>query len=39
MVFAVLKGVRPMVETHPLAEAEATFRNMSKAQFRAVLTV
>jgi D-arabinose 1-dehydrogenase-like Zn-dependent alcohol dehydrogenase len=39
MAFAALKGVRPMVETHPLEEAETTFQNMGKAQFRAVLTV
>ncbi|MDR3417427.1 MAG: alcohol dehydrogenase [Nevskia sp.] len=39
MAFAALKGVRPMVETHPLEQAEETFQNMSKAQFRAVLTV
>jgi propanol-preferring alcohol dehydrogenase len=39
MAFAVLKGVRPMIETHPLEEAETTFQNMSKAQFRAVLTI
>ncbi len=39
MAFAALKGVRPMVETHPLEEAETTFQNMSKAQFRAVLTM
>jgi D-arabinose 1-dehydrogenase-like Zn-dependent alcohol dehydrogenase len=39
MAFAALKGVRPMVETHPLEEAETAFQNMSKAQFRAVLTL
>jgi D-arabinose 1-dehydrogenase-like Zn-dependent alcohol dehydrogenase len=39
MAFAALKGVRPMIETHPLEEAETTFQNMSKAQFRAVLTM
>ncbi|WP_175693942.1 alcohol dehydrogenase [Burkholderia ambifaria] len=39
MAFAALKGVRPMVETHPLEEAEQTFLNMGNAQFRAVLTV
>jgi len=39
MAFAALKGVRPMVETHPLESAEETFQNMGKAQFRAVLTI
>ena len=39
MAFAALKGVRPMIETHPLEEAETTFRNMGNAQFRAVLTI
>jgi propanol-preferring alcohol dehydrogenase len=39
MAFAALKGVRPMVESHPLQEAEITFQNISKAQFRAVLTI
>ena len=39
LAFAALKGVRPMVETHPLEEAETTFQNMNKAQFRAVLTM
>jgi propanol-preferring alcohol dehydrogenase len=39
MGFAALRDIRPMVETHPLEEAENTFQNMSKAQFRAVLTV
>jgi propanol-preferring alcohol dehydrogenase len=38
MAFAALKNVRPMVETHPLADAETTFQNRNKAQFRAVLT-
>jgi len=27
------------VETHPLGEAERTFQNVSKAQFRAVLMI
>src|SRR5262245_12428908 len=39
MAFAVLKSVRTMVELHPLEEAETTFLNMGKAQFRAVLTI
>jgi D-arabinose 1-dehydrogenase-like Zn-dependent alcohol dehydrogenase len=39
MAFAILKSVRPMVEPHPLEEAETTFQNMSKIQFRAVLTI
>ncbi|WP_255772469.1 alcohol dehydrogenase catalytic domain-containing protein [Mycobacteroides abscessus] len=38
MAFAVLKGIRPIIETHPLETAEATFQNMSKARYRAVLT-
>ena len=39
--FAVLSGVRPMIETYPLAKAgEAYARMMSgKAQFRVVLTM
>ncbi|WP_329577003.1 alcohol dehydrogenase [Kitasatospora sp. NBC_01250] len=37
MAFAALKGVRPMVETHPLETAENTFQNMNKAKYRAVL--
>lgn len=37
MAFAALKGIRPMVETHPLEEAENAYQNMSKARFRAVL--
>jgi D-arabinose 1-dehydrogenase-like Zn-dependent alcohol dehydrogenase len=39
MRFADLKGVRPMIELHPLDEAETTFQNMHQAQFRAVLTM
>ncbi len=39
MSFAVLKSIRPMVETHPLEQAESTFQNMAKARFRAVLTL
>jgi len=39
MAFAILKSVRPMVEPHPLEEAETTFQNMGKAEFRAVLTI
>jgi D-arabinose 1-dehydrogenase-like Zn-dependent alcohol dehydrogenase len=39
MGFATLRGIRPMVEIHPLEEAEDAFQNMGKAQFRAVLTV
>ncbi|WP_414170799.1 zinc-binding dehydrogenase [Streptoverticillium reticulum] len=38
MAFAALKGIRPMVETHPLDQAEDTFQNMGKARYRAVLT-
>ncbi|MFC4908659.1 alcohol dehydrogenase catalytic domain-containing protein [Actinomadura gamaensis] len=39
MEFAVLTGVRPMVETRPLADAEDAFQTMGKARFRTVLTV
>jgi propanol-preferring alcohol dehydrogenase len=39
MAFVALKGVRPMVETHPLDEAGTMFQNMSKAHLRAVLTI
>jgi D-arabinose 1-dehydrogenase-like Zn-dependent alcohol dehydrogenase len=39
MAFALLKRIKPMVETHPLEEAETIFQNMSQAQFRAVLTL
>jgi D-arabinose 1-dehydrogenase-like Zn-dependent alcohol dehydrogenase len=35
--FAALKGVHPIVETHPLAEAEVTFQNRNKANIRPVL--
>ncbi|MFK0296794.1 hypothetical protein ACIQU6_40870 [Streptomyces sp. NPDC090442] len=35
MAFAVLKDVRPMVESHPLDQAEAVFPNMSQAKYRA----
>jgi D-arabinose 1-dehydrogenase-like Zn-dependent alcohol dehydrogenase len=38
MNFAVLKGVRPLVQTFPLDEAEQAFQNMSKVTMRAVLT-
>ena len=39
--FAALTGVRPMVETTPLAEAEQAFERMmsGQARFRVVLTV
>ncbi|MGF1431660.1 alcohol dehydrogenase catalytic domain-containing protein [Kitasatospora sp. LaBMicrA B282] len=37
MAFAALKGVRPMVETHPLDRAEDVFQNLAKARYRAVL--
>ncbi|MCP2340723.1 alcohol dehydrogenase [Actinomadura rupiterrae] len=39
MEFAVLTGVRPMIETRPLAEAEDAFQTMNKARFRTVLTI
>jgi D-arabinose 1-dehydrogenase-like Zn-dependent alcohol dehydrogenase len=35
--FAVLKGVRPIIETHPLADAEQAYQNQSKANIRSVL--
>jgi D-arabinose 1-dehydrogenase-like Zn-dependent alcohol dehydrogenase len=35
--FAMLKGVHPIVETHPLEEAEETFQNRNKANIRPVL--
>jgi propanol-preferring alcohol dehydrogenase len=38
MAFAVLKGIRPIIETHQLDSAEVTFQNMNKARYRAVLT-
>lgn len=38
LAFAVLKGIRPLIETHPLESAEAVFQNMSNARYRAVLT-
>jgi D-arabinose 1-dehydrogenase-like Zn-dependent alcohol dehydrogenase len=37
MNFAVLRGVRPIIETHPLEDAEQAFQNMSKANLRNVL--
>jgi D-arabinose 1-dehydrogenase-like Zn-dependent alcohol dehydrogenase len=39
LAFAVLKGVRPLIETHKLESAESTFQNMNKARYRAVLTI
>lgn len=38
MNFAVLKGIRPLVQTFPLAEAEQAFQSMNKVTMRAVLT-
>ena len=35
--FAVLKGVRPIIETFPLEEAEEAFQHQSKANLRTVL--
>lgn len=35
--FAVLKNIRPIVETYPLKDAEAAFQHMRKARYRAVL--
>jgi D-arabinose 1-dehydrogenase-like Zn-dependent alcohol dehydrogenase len=35
--FAVLKGVHPIVETHPLPDAETAFLNRNKANIRPVL--
>jgi D-arabinose 1-dehydrogenase-like Zn-dependent alcohol dehydrogenase len=39
--FAALSGVRPMIETYPLAQAEEAYARMmsGKAQFRVVLTM
>lgn len=39
--FAELNGVRPMIETYPLAKAEEAYQRMmsGKAQFRVVLTM
>ena len=39
--FALLKGVRPMIETYPLEKAGAAYERMmsGKAQFRVVLTM
>lgn len=39
MAFAALKGIRPMVETHPPEEAEETFQNMNNAQLSTMLTI
>ncbi|MGW4844404.1 alcohol dehydrogenase catalytic domain-containing protein [Nocardia brasiliensis] len=39
MEFAALKGVRPIIETYPLADAETAFQNMGKARYRNVLTM
>jgi D-arabinose 1-dehydrogenase-like Zn-dependent alcohol dehydrogenase len=39
LAFAVLRGVRPMVELFPLEEAEKAFEHIGKARFRAVLKV
>ncbi|MFD6158748.1 alcohol dehydrogenase catalytic domain-containing protein [Nocardia sp. NPDC060256] len=38
MEFAALKGIRPLIETYPLEDAEVAFQNMGKARFRNVLT-
>lgn len=37
MNFAVLRDVHPVVETYPLADAEKSWQNMSKANIRNVL--
>ena len=39
MAFAVLKRIKPMVETYPLEKAEITFQSMNEVHFRAVLTL
>ncbi|MEU9604663.1 alcohol dehydrogenase catalytic domain-containing protein [Streptomyces sp. NPDC048057] len=39
MAFAALKGVRPLVRTHPLEDAEEAYQTMGSARFRAVLTL
>ncbi|MFJ4654348.1 alcohol dehydrogenase [Nocardia sp. NPDC088792] len=38
MEFAALKGIRPLIETYKLEEAETAFQNMGKARYRNVLT-
>ena len=35
--FAVLRGVRPMIETYPLKDAEQAYQNMHSANLRNVL--
>jgi D-arabinose 1-dehydrogenase-like Zn-dependent alcohol dehydrogenase len=35
--FAVLKGIRPIIETYPLEEAEAAWQHQPKANLRIVL--
>lgn len=35
--FAVLRDIRPIIETYPLEEAEQAFQNQSKANIRTVL--
>jgi alcohol dehydrogenase len=41
MAFSVLHGIRPMIETRPLEEADAAYQKMlsGAARFRMVLTV
>ena len=41
MKFAVLKGVRPMIEKFPLAKVNEAYERMTsgKAEFRVVLTI
>jgi D-arabinose 1-dehydrogenase-like Zn-dependent alcohol dehydrogenase len=41
MRFCELSGVRPMIETFPLEEADAAYARMmsGKAKFRVVLTI
>lgn len=39
MNFAVLRNIRPIVETFPLEDAEQAFQNMNKANIRAVLKI
>lgn len=39
MNFAVLRGVRPIIETFPLEQAEEAFPHMPKGNIRVVLKI
>ncbi|MCY9783721.1 alcohol dehydrogenase [Nocardiopsis sp. EMB25] len=39
MAFAALTGVRPIVQTYALEEAETAYQSMGKARYRGVLTM